>query len=353
MFRLHNDQLCLDRYAPDTPANARLIALGDINARRFETLANAKQLIRHLVNTPTSDLGSEQLQIATETLSEECSARCSDITGSTLLDQDFPMIHAVEPATIQAPRLTEKNEGENGPKLTLVGKGECFYAGKLNLKPDASMRLMKKDMGGADNFLKLAQMIMKPGFNVRLRILIPAVENAVANNAFRRGNILTARNRQTVEINNTDAEDRLVQADTLALAHKRQRDRTISVATLTGSARAAVEADVAQPYTEVGCAAEASTHAGCSSADPVKRIPIHEPYEAMIEPSGADPNIAHSGGLAISLTVVAFLHRFVGDILYIHSDIYSWKCKKPGRTKGGLGREPHALQAALPEAFCL
>ena len=202
-------------------------------------------------------------------------------------------------------------------------------------------------MGGtADNFLKLAQMIMKPDLNVRLRILIPAIENAVANNAFRRGNILTARNRQTVKINNTNAEDRLVQADIPALAHKRNQDRTISMATLTDSARATVEADVAQPYAEVGDAAEALTHAGCSSVDPARRIPIHEPYAAMIEPGGADPNIAHSGGLAISLTVVAFLHRFVADI-------YSWKCKKPGRTNGGLGQEPNALQTVLPEVLCL
>ena len=133
-----------DRYAPDTPANARLIALGDINARQVETLANAKQLIRHLVNTPTSDLRSEQLQVATETLSEECSARCSSITSSTLMDQDFTMIHAVGLAAAQAPRLIEKNGGENGPKLTLVGKSECSYTGKLTLKSDASMRLMKK-----------------------------------------------------------------------------------------------------------------------------------------------------------------------------------------------------------------
>ena len=209
-------------------------------------------------------------------------------------------------------------------------------------------------MGGTDIFLKQAQMIMKPDLNVRLRILIPAIENAVANNAFRRRDILTAHNRQTVDTNNTDAEDQLVQADTPALTNERHRDRAISMATLTGSARAAVEADVVQPYTEVGGATEASTHAGCSSADPVRQIPFHEPYEVLIEPGGTDLNIAHSGGLAISLTVAAFPHRFVGDIRYIHSDIYSWKCsKKPGRTKGGLGREPHALQTALPEVLCL
>ena len=144
----------LDRYAPNTPANVKQIAPDGIDAARVETLANTELLIRHLANTWASDLEPEQMQVAAETLSEECSARCSSITGSTLLDQDFPMIHAVGLAAAQAPRLIEKNGGENGPKLTLVGKSECSYTGKLNRKSDASMRLMKKDMSGADNFVE-------------------------------------------------------------------------------------------------------------------------------------------------------------------------------------------------------
>ena len=343
-----------DRYAPDTPANARLIAPDGIDAARVETLANAELLIRHLVNTPASDLGPEQLQIAAETLAEECGAICSSIIGNALLDQDFSMIHAVGRAAAQAPRLIEMNWGDTGPKLTLVGKGVCFDTGGLNLKPGASMGLMKKDMGGAANILGLAQMIMKLGLNVRLRVLIPAVENAVAGNAFRPGDILTARNRQTVEINNTDAEGRLVLADALALAHEGQADLVVSMATLTGAARVAVGADLAPFYTDDDGAAEALARAGRSSADPVWRMPFHEPYEAMIEPGIADLDNAPSGGFAGSITAALFLRRFVGDSRYMHFDIYSWqRSKEPGRSKGGLGQGPRALLTALPEILGL
>ncbi len=343
-----------DRYAPNSPAKAKLVAPEGIDTARIETLANAELLIRHLVNTPASDMGPEQLQIAAEVLAEECGARCSVITGDALLEQDFPMIHTVGRAAAQAPRLIELNWGSSGPKLTLVGKGVCFDTGGLNLKPGASMGLMKKDMGGAANVLGLAQMIMKLGLGVQLRVLIPAVENAVAGNAFRPGDILTARNGLTVEINNTDAEGRLVLADALALAEEGEPDLVISMATLTGAARVAVGADLAPFYTDDDGAAEALARAGRTAADPVWRMPFHEPYEVLIEPGIADLDNAPSGGFAGSITAALFLRRFVGNSRYMHFDIYAWqRSKEPGRSKGGLGQGPRALLTALPEILDL
>ncbi len=343
-----------DRYAASTPSKAKLVAPEGVDAARIETMANAELLTRHLVNTPASDMGPNQLQIAAEALAQECGAACSVISGDALLDQGFPMIHAVGRAAEQAPRLIEMTWGDSGPKLTLVGKGVCFDTGGLNLKPGASMGLMKKDMGGAANVLGLAQMIMKLGLNVRLRVLIPAVENAVAGNAFRPGDILTARNGLTVEINNTDAEGRLVLADALALAHEGDPDLVISIATLTGAARVAVGVDLAPFFTDDDAAADALARAGRTAADPVWRMPFHTPYEALIEPGIADLDNAPSGGFAGSITAALFLRRFVGDSRYMHFDIFAWqRSKEPGRSKGGLGQGPRALLTALPEILSL
>ena len=336
-----------DRYAPDNSANARLIAPDGIDVALVEALANAELLIWYLVNTRTSDLGPEPLQIAAETLSEVCGASCSNIAGNALLDRDSPMIHVVESATAQAPRLIEMNWGDNGPKLTLVGNCDCFDTGKLNLKPDASIGLTKKNMDGAVNVLNLAQMIIKLGLNMRLRVPIPAVKTAVVGNAFRLGDILASRNWQTVEINHTDAEGRLVLADAPELAHEGHSDLVIS---MTGPTRVAVRADLAPPNTDNDGAAEVLARAGRSSADPVWRMPCHGPYEAMIEPVIAELDNAPSGGFADSLTVAAFLRRFVSDNRYMHFDIYPWQCsKEPGRTKGGLGQGPCALLTTQPE----
>ncbi|WP_170761133.1 leucyl aminopeptidase family protein [Ruegeria lacuscaerulensis] len=343
-----------DHYASQSPAKARLTAPEGIDAARIEVLANAEALTRDLVNTPTSDMGPEQLQAAAEALGRKFGASCEVICGEALLDQNFPMIHAVGRAAAQQPRLIDMNWGGTGPKLTLVGKGVCFDTGGLNLKPGNSMALMKKDMGGAANVLGLARMIMALKLPVQLRVLIPAVENSVAGNAFRPGDILTSRKGLTVEINNTDAEGRLVLADALALAAEGEPDLVISMATLTGAARVAVGADLAPFYTDDDNAAKALARAGQKAADPVWRMPFHEPYEAMIEPGVADLDNAPSGGFAGSITAALFLRRFAGDSAYMHFDIYSWQSSKaPGRSKGGLGQGPRALLAALPEILDL
>ncbi|MCA0908188.1 leucyl aminopeptidase family protein [Ruegeria marisrubri] len=339
-----------DRYASQSAGTAALVAPEGVDANRIEAMANAEVLTRDLVNTPASDMGPEQLQQAAEALAGEFGAACSVISGAALLEQNFPMIHTVGRAAEQAPRLIELNWGSSGPKLTLVGKGVCFDTGGLNLKPGASMGLMKKDMGGAANVLGLARMIMQLGFPLQLRVLIPAVENALAGNAFRPGDILTSRKGLTVEINNTDAEGRLVLADALALAEEGEPDLVISMATLTGAARVAVGPDLAPFYTDDQRCASALSHAAEASADPVWRMPFHTPYEAMIEPGIADLDNAPSGGFAGSITAALFLRRFVGACRYIHFDIYSWQpSKEPGRTKGGLGQGPRAVLTALPE----
>ena len=343
-----------DRYANQSPAKARLVAPEGIDVARIETLANAEALTRDLVNTPASDMGPDQLQAAAEKLAQDFGATCDTVQADALLEQNFPMIHAVGRAADQPPRLIELNWGSSGPKLTLVGKGVCFDTGGLNLKPGNSMSLMKKDMGGAANVLGLAQMIMAQKLPVQLRVLVPAVENSVSGNAFRPGDILTSRKGLTVEINNTDAEGRLVLADALALADEGEPDLIISMATLTGAARVAVGPDLAPFYTDDDNTAQALVRAAQVSADPVWRMPFHDPYEAMIEPGIADLDNAPMGGFAGSITAALFLRRFVGTSRYMHFDIYSWQpSKAPGRSKGGLGQGPRAVLTALPEILSL
>ncbi len=260
------------------------------------------------------------------------------------------MIHAVGRASPRAPRLIDVAWGTTGPRLTLVGKGVCFDTGGLNLKPGASMGLMKKDMGGAANVLGLAQMILQSGIECQLRVLIPAVENSVSGDVFRPGDILKSRKGLTVEINNTDAEGRLVLADALALAEEDDPALIISMATLTGAARVAVGPDLAPFYTDDEADAAALSRAAVAVHDPVWRMPFWEPYEKMIEPSIADLDNAPSGGFAGSIAAALFLRRFVGDARrYMHFDIYGWNpTAAPGRTKGGAAQGIRALFEALP-----
>ena len=235
--------------------------------------------------------------------------------------------------------------------MTLVGKGVCFDTGGLNIKPGASMGLMKKDMGGAAAVLGLAQMIMALGLAVRLRVLIPAVENAISSTAFRPQDILTSRKGLTVEINNTDAEGRLVLADALAFADAGKPDLIVSMATLTGAARVAVGPDLVPFYATDRGDADAVAAAAVRVRDPVWRMPFWDPYEPMIEPGIADLDNAPKGGMAGSITAALFLRRFVTDTeRYLHFDIYGWQpSAAPARPKGGVGQATRALLDALPD----
>ena len=347
-------QYAFDRYRAQSPARARLVAPEGVDVRRIEAMAAGECLTRDLINTPASDMGPEALEAACRTLAQEHDAQIGVTRGADLLEANFPLIHTVGRAGPQEPRLIDMTWGEAGPALTLVGKGVCFDTGGLNLKPGSSMGLMKKDMGGAATVLGLARMIMALDLPLRLRVLIPAVENSVGSTSFRPGDILTARNGLTVEVNNTDAEGRLVLADALALGAEGDPDLMISMATLTGAARVAVGPDLAPFYTDDATVAQAIEAGGAQQADPVWRMPFHAPYESMIEPGIADLDNAPSGGFAGSITAALFLRRFVGDTRYAHFDIYGWTpAAQPARPKGGAGQGARALLAALPQALKL
>ena len=337
-----------DRYRAQSPLQATLVAPAAVDAAQIEAIAAGETLTRDLINTPASDMGPPDLEQAAQDLADKHSATIEVITGKDLLARNFPMIHAVGRAADRAPRLIDMRWGDSGPTLTLVGKGVCFDTGGLNLKPGASMGLMKKDMGGAAAVLGLAHMIMATGLKLQLRVLIPAVENAVSGNAFRPQDILNSRKGLTVEINNTDAEGRLVLADALAYADEETPDQIISMATLTGAARVAVGPDLAPYFSDDPRFVSTLENAAAAAADPVWRLPFHDPYEAMIEPGIADLDNAPKGGFAGCITAALFLRRFVTNSAYAHFDIYGWQpTDAPARPKGGAGQATRAVYAAL------
>ncbi len=342
-----------DHYRRSKPALAGLVAPKGIDAPRIEAIAAGEALTRDLINTPASDMGPDELEDATRSLARQHDAYLNVITGDDLIPSNFPMIHTVGRASARAPRLLDLRWGKSGPQLTLVGKGVCFDTGGLNIKPGGSMGLMKKDMGGAATTLGLAHMIMTLNLPIRLRLLIPAVENSIDGSAFRPQDILTSRKGLTVEVNNTDAEGRLVLADALTLADEDDPDLVISMATLTGAARVAVGPDISPFFTDNDTHAAALSQSAAKVADPVWRLPFHEPYEAMIEPGIADLDNAPSGGMAGCITAALFLRRFV-ESPYVHFDIYGWcPSAKPARPKGGVGMGARAVLDALPDLLDL
>jgi len=342
-------QYRFDRYRAAKPGPALLKPPESCDAARLQAMAAGEWLTRDLINTPASDMGPADLQTAMEALATRHGARMRAVVGEALLSENFPMIHAVGRASPRAPRLLELRWGSVGPQLTLVGKGVCFDTGGLNLKPSAGMLLMKKDMGGAATVLGLAQMIMQLGLAVQLRVLVPAVENAVSGNALRPKDILTSRKGLTVEVNDTDAEGRLVLADALALACEEPADLIVSMATLTGAARVAVGPDLAPFYTDDDAIAAALNAGAVAGFDPVWRLPFHTPYEPVIEPGIADLDNAPGWGFAGSITAALFLRRFVSTPRYLHFDIYGHTpADQPARPKGGAGQGARAVLGALP-----
>ncbi len=343
------------RYAKAPAPKAELVAPDGINAPKLEAIATAEALTRDLINTPSSDMGPAELEQAARKLARGFDAKMDVVGSDDLLSQDFPMIHAVGRASSRPPRLIDMTWGTKGPKLTLVGKGVCFDTGGLNIKPGASMGLMKKDMGGAATVLGLAHMIMSQDVAVQLRVLIPAVENAISGNAYRPQDILTSRKGLTVEINNTDAEGRLVLADALSLADEDRPDLIISMATLTGAARVAVGTDIAPFFATWQPDAEIVSLAAGRVQDPVWQLPFWDAYEEMIEPGIADLDNAPKGGMAGSITAALFLRRFVSENQrLLHFDISGWQPNAaPGRPKGGVGQGARAIFEALPDLLKL
>ena len=343
-----------ERYRSQGSQPAGLTVPDGIDATRIEAQAQSARLTMDLINTPANDMGPGELEFAAQALAEEFGAAFAVIRGDDLLTQNFPMIHAVGRASDKAPRLIDFAWGDaDAPRVTLVGKGVCFDTGGLNLKPGSSMGLMKKDMGGAATVLGLARLIMVLGLPVRLRVLIPAVENSVSAGAFRPGDILTARNGLTVEVNNTDAEGRLVLADALALGGEDEPEIMVSMATLTGAARVALGPDMPPFFTDDDHLAGALTAAAESQADPLWRLPFWNPYEDMIEPGIADLDNAPKGGFAGAITAALFLRRFAGGAgSYAHFDVYGWNpTAKPGRPKGGAAQGARAVYSMLEERY--
>ncbi|MEQ9143113.1 MAG: leucyl aminopeptidase family protein [Parvibaculaceae bacterium] len=345
-----------DRYRKSDRHEPRLVLPEGATLEEITALADAVYLTRDLVNTPAGDLGPAELEAAARKVADAFGAGCSVIEGDRLLDENYPMIHAVGRAAggAQAPRLIDFTWGDaHAPKVTLVGKGVCFDTGGLNLKPGNSMSLMKKDMGGAAHVLALAQLIMGAGLNVRLRVLIPAVENAVSGNAFRPGDVLQSRKGLTVEIGNTDAEGRLILADALAEADSEAPDLLIDMATLTGAARVALGPDLPPFYTHDDELAVALSHAAEDEADPLWRMPLWPAYDDWLKSKIADVSHISEGGHAGSITAALFLARFVEKArTHVHFDVFAWTPRaKPGRPVGGEAQGIRALFAYLSKRY--
>lgn len=342
-----------DRYKSVNPCEAVLIAPDGVDVDAVNRAARANGFARDLVNTPGGDMTPEAIEAAARSLAQEYKAEIAVIIGDDLLTENFPMVHAVGRAATSAPRLIDLTWGRaDAPKLTLVGKGVSFDSGGLNIKGAGGMALMKKDMGGAAHALALGQMIMDAKLDVRLRILAPAVENAIAGNAFRPGDILSSRKGLTVEIGNTDAEGRLILGDALAFGAEDNPDLMISLATLTGAARIALGPDVVPLYTDDDGLAAALSEASVETADPIWRMPLWRNYDSMLSSSVADVNHISGNAFAGSVIAALFLKRFAGDAPYLHFDLYAWRPKRaPGRPVGAETQAIRAIYRTLEDRY--
>jgi len=342
------------RYRKADASEVKLVPPDGIDAADIARMAEAAYLARDLINTPANDMGPEELTLAAQDLATRFGGNFTCIVGDDLKRQNFPLIHAVGMASPRAPRLIDFSWGDPAhPKVTLVGKGVCFDTGGLDLKPSSGMLIMKKDMGGAANVLALAHMVMDAKLKVRLRVLIPAVENAVAGNAFRPLDIFPSRKGLTVEIGNTDAEGRLVLADALALACEEKPELLIDLGTLTGAARVALGPDLPPFYTDDETLALDLARLASRENDPLWRLPLWPPYDAWLDSKTANVNNAPSGTFAGSITCALFLQRFVGDAKsWLHVDIYGWTpSAKPARPEGGECQAARAIYKLLGERY--
>ena len=342
------------RYRKAEARNVRLLPPDGVDIAEILRTAEATALARDLINTPANDMGPQELAQAAQQLSERFGASFNCIVGDDLSGQNFPLIQAVGMASPRAPRLIDFTWGDLAhPKVTLVGKGVCFDTGGLDLKPSSGMLIMKKDMGGAASVLALALMVMDSRLKVRLRVLIPAVENAVAGNAFRPLDAFKSRKGLTVEIGNTDAEGRLVLADALALADEEKPDLLIDIGTPTGAARVALGPELPPFYTGDETLALDVTRCSKEENDPLWRVPLWLPYDSWLDSKVADINNAPSGGFAGSIVCALFLQRFVEAAKsWLHVDIYGWTpSAKPARPEGGECQAARAIFKVLSERY--
>lgn len=308
-------------------------------------IVSATWLVRDLVNTPTNDMGPDALHAAAEAIAQAHGAEFEAIVGDALLEQNYPLIHAVGRAAAQAPRLLHLSWGDVGaPRLALVGKGVTFDTGGLDIKPSAGMRMMKKDMGGAAHALALAQIVMEAKLNVRLDLFLPVVENAVSADSFRPGDIIKSRKGLTVEIDNTDAEGRLILADALARASEDKPALLLDFATLTGAARTALGPDIPPFFANDDALAAEFAQASLETSDPIWRMPLWDAYDSDMDSSIADLKNTGDGAFAGAIFGALFLRKFVSAPVWAHFDVFAWAPKeKPARPAGG---EAQALRAS-------
>lgn len=335
-----------EKYKAEAEPGPTLLIPADADAADIRRQLAGVFLARDLINTPTNDMGPVQLEAAFRQLAAHYKAEVSVITGEALLQANFPLIHTVGRASADAPRLLEMRWGKKGHrKVTLVGKGVCFDTGGLDIKPSSSMLLMKKDMGGAANVLGLALMIMDAKLKIDLRVIVPAVENSISANAFRPGDIYRSRKGLTVQIDNTDAEGRLILADALAYADEDEPDLLIDMATLTGAARVALGPDLPPFFTDSRDLAESIEESSLETDDPVWRLPLYRGYDKDINARIADLTNAPSGGMAGAITAALFLKRFVSRTRnWAHFDIYGWaQSERPHSPVGGEAQAIRAL----------
>jgi leucyl aminopeptidase len=339
-----------DRYRGSRAAALRNVTLAapagaDVDYARRAGEADA--LARDLVNTPAADMGPEQLASEAAAVANRHGAKLDVVTGQALLDAGLAAIHTVGRAGPQLPRLVDLTWGEAGrPRVTLVGKGVCFDTGGLDVKAASAMLLMKKDMGGAAMALAVAHMVMDARLPVRLRVLIPAVENSVGSNAYRPGDVIRTRRGITVEVGNTDAEGRLVLADALSLADDEHPDLLVDLATLTGAARVALGPELPALFANDDALAAELQEAAASEGDPLWRMPLWAPYDEELSSKVADINNVTTSGFAGAVIGALFLQRFVSATRrWAHLDLYAWNPReRPGRP---VGAEAQCVRAVF------
>lgn len=348
-------QYDFDRYKTGRKTRKAVLVVQDKTAlQEISTLARGINLVRDLVNTPTCDMGPGELSQVMRDMSDKYGAEFSETVGDDLLKRGFNAIHTVGRAATIPPRLLDMVWGrKDAPKVTLVGKGVCFDSGGLDLKSAAGMRLMKKDMGGAAHTLGLAQVIMESGLDVRLRLLIPAVENNISGNAFRPGDIIRTYKGTTVEVDNTDAEGRLVLCDALTLASEDNPDLMLDYATLTGAARVAMGPAIVPFFTDGDDIARGLADYAGQVNDPLWRMPLYQPYAPDLDSPHADLNNTGSGPYGGAIMAALFLKHFVGSPeKWVHFDVFAWNLKdQPGRPKGGEAMAFRAVYGYLNNRF--
>ncbi len=342
-----------DRYKARKRPAPRLAPPEGADLAEASRIVEASWLARDLVNTPTNDMGPEALHAAAEAVASAYGAEFKAIVGDDLLTQNYPLIHAVGRAAAQAPRLLHLSWGDPAaPRLALVGKGVTFDTGGLDIKPSAGMRLMKKDMGGAAHALALAQIVMDAGLNLRLDLFLPVVENAIAGDAFRPGDIIASRKGLTVEIDNTDAEGRLILADALARASEDQPALLLDFATLTGAARTALGPDLPPFYSNDDVLAAELASAAVETADPIWRMPLWDAYDGDMDSPIADLKNTGDGAFAGSIYAALFLRKFVAAPAWAHFDIFAWAPKeRPARPAGGEAQALRATYKVIKQRF--